>query len=52
MGTKIEESFQALITGKLSLFRRLSISSSKCANPLTWWHMHEHQFTNVGFLVE
>jgi len=41
MGTSIEESFLALIIRELSMFRRLSISSSTCADLLTWWHMHE-----------
>jgi len=39
--TSIEESSRALIIGELSLFKRLSISSSACAYLLTWWHMHE-----------
>jgi hypothetical protein len=41
MGTSIEESYRTLIIGELSMFRRLSISSSTCANLLTWWRMHE-----------
>jgi hypothetical protein len=41
MGASIEESSWALITEELSLFRRLSISSSTCTNLLTWWCMHE-----------
>jgi hypothetical protein len=36
MGALIEESSQALVTAKLFLFRKFSISSSACANPLTW----------------
>jgi hypothetical protein len=27
-------------------------SSSTCANPLTWWCMHESQFFNVNFLAK
>jgi hypothetical protein len=34
------------------LFKRLSIFSTTCANPLTWWCMHEAQFLNVGFLAK
>jgi hypothetical protein len=41
MGTSIEESSRTLISQELSMFKRLSISSSTCANLLTWWHMHE-----------
>jgi hypothetical protein len=48
----IEESSQALVIGELSLFKRLSIFSTTCANPLTWWCMHEAQFLNVGFLAK
>ncbi len=48
----IEESSQALVIGELSLFRRLFIFSSACANLLTWWCMHEGQFSNGGFLAK
>ncbi len=48
MGASIEESFQALVTGELFLF----IFSFACGNPLTWWCMHEGQFSNVGFLAK
>lgn len=41
METSIEKPFQALIIGKLFLFMRLSIFSSPCVDPLTWWCMHE-----------
>ncbi len=41
MGALIEEYFQTLVIRELSLFRRLFISSSTCAYPLNWWHMHE-----------
>jgi hypothetical protein len=30
------------------MFKRLFISSFACAGPLTWWHIHEGQFLNVG----
>jgi len=46
----IEESSSTLVTRKLSLFKRLFISSSTCADPLAWWQMHERQFPNVIFL--
>jgi hypothetical protein len=36
MGALIEESSQTLVIAKLFLFRKFSISSSTCANPLTW----------------
>jgi len=48
IGASIEEYSQALVTTKLSLFRKFSISSSACANLVIWWHMHEGQFPN-GF---
>jgi hypothetical protein len=41
MGVLIEESFRTLVTRKLFLFRRKSISSIACGDPLTWWCMHE-----------
>jgi len=41
VGASIEKSSCALITRELSLFRRLSIPSCTCANPLAWWWMHE-----------
>jgi hypothetical protein len=31
------------------LFRRVSIFSSPCVDPLTWWCMHEDQFQKVSF---
>jgi hypothetical protein len=34
------------------MFKRLFISSFACANPLTWWQMHEGQFLNVGFFAK
>jgi hypothetical protein len=52
VGASIEESSWALNIGELFLFRRLSISSSTCADPLTWWQMHEGQFPNVIFLAK
>jgi len=41
MGNLIEESYRTLIIGELSMFRKLSISSSTCAYILTWWRMYE-----------
>lgn len=35
VGASIEESSQTLVTKELSLFKKLSISSFTCANPLT-----------------
>jgi hypothetical protein len=37
VGASIEKSSRTLITRELSLFRRLSIPSSTCADPLAWW---------------
>jgi hypothetical protein len=34
--TSFEESFEALVTKKLSLFRRLSIPPITCEDPLIW----------------
>jgi len=52
VGVSIEESFSALVTWELSLFRRLFIPSFACADPLAWWQMYEGQFPNVGFLAK
>jgi hypothetical protein len=52
VGASIEKSSHTLIIRELSLFRRLSIPSSTCADPLAWWWMHEGQFPNVGFLAK
>ncbi len=52
MGVSVEESSQTLVTAELSLLKKFYVSSSACANPLTWWHMHEGQFPNVGFLAK
>ncbi len=52
VGVSIEESFSALVTWELSLFRRLFIPSFACADPLAWWQMYECQFPNVGFLAK
>jgi len=52
VGTSIEESSQTLVTGELSLFKRLFIPSSTCANPLAWRWMHEGQFSNLGFFAK
>jgi hypothetical protein len=37
VGASIEESSQALVIGELSLFKRLSIPSFACVDPLAWW---------------
>jgi hypothetical protein len=50
VGISIEESFQALVIKKLCLFRKLSIPSFVCVDPLAWWCIHETQFLNVDFL--
>jgi hypothetical protein len=41
-----------LIIRKLFLYKRLFISSFACGDPLTWWHKHEGQFSNVSFLAK
>jgi hypothetical protein len=51
VGALMEESSRTLVIGELSLFRRLAIPPSMCANPLVWWKTHEGQFQNVGFLA-
>jgi len=50
VGAFVKESSHALVIGELSLFRRLVVPLSMCANPLIWWKTHEGQFPNVGFL--
>jgi hypothetical protein len=52
VGASIEESFQTLIIKELFMFGRLSIFSSTCVDPLTWWRMHKGQFPNVGFFAK
>jgi hypothetical protein len=52
VGAFVEESSCALVVGKLSIFKRLSIILVAFADPLSWWHIHETQFPNVGLLVE
>jgi hypothetical protein len=52
VGASIEKSFKTLITKNLFLFRKHSIPSSACANPLTWWQMYEGQFPNVAFYAK
>jgi hypothetical protein len=37
IGASMGESSWALIIGELSLFQKLSILLSICANPLAWW---------------
>jgi hypothetical protein len=48
----IEESFLTLVIKKKSLFRKFFIHSFTCAYPLSWWHICEGQFLNVGFLAK
>jgi hypothetical protein len=52
VGASMEESSQALVTRKLSLFWRLAIFPPMCANPLPRWKTHDGQFLNVGFLAK
>ncbi len=52
IGASMGESSWALIIGELSLFQKLSILLSICANPLAWWQIHEGQFPNVGIFVK
>jgi hypothetical protein len=51
VGASIEEPSQTLVIRELSLFKRFSIPSSACVDPLAWWWMHEGQFFNVTFLA-
>jgi hypothetical protein len=51
-GAPMEKSSQTLVIGESSLFRRLVIPPSMCANLLVWWKTHEGQFPNVGFLAK
>jgi uncharacterized Tic20 family protein len=46
----MEKSSRTLVVGELFLFRRLFIPLSKCLDTLAWWHTHESEFPNVGFL--
>jgi len=48
----MEESSWALVTTKLSLFRRLFIPPSMCVDPFVWWQTHEGYFPNVVFLAK
>jgi hypothetical protein len=48
VGASMKEFSWALIIGELSLFWRLVIPPSMCADPLIWWKTHEGQFANVG----
>ncbi len=52
VGAFVKKSSRALVIGELSLFQRLAIPPSMCANPLIWWKTHEGQFSNVGFLTK
>ncbi len=52
VGASTEEFSRSLVTGELYLFKKLSILSFACANPLAWRLTHEGQFPNVGFLVK
>jgi hypothetical protein len=47
----MEESFRALVVGKLSLFKRLSIFPSTHVDHLSWWQSHENQFSHIGFVI-
>jgi hypothetical protein len=42
----------ALLISELSLFWRLSIHPSMCANPLAWWQIYEDQFPNVDLFTK
>jgi hypothetical protein len=48
--TSMEESSRAFIIGEFSLFKKLFILLSICANLLSWWRSYENWFSNVGFL--
>jgi hypothetical protein len=53
VNASIEESSCALVVGELSLFKRLFITPTTCADPLTWRQIHESQIlgfcqTNIG----
>ncbi len=37
VGASIEESSRTLVIGELSLYKRLSIPSFACVDPLAWW---------------
>jgi hypothetical protein len=50
--TSMEESSWALVISELSLFQKLYIPSSMCANPLTWCSTHKGSFCNVSFLAK
>jgi hypothetical protein len=52
IGASMEKSLWALLISELSLFWRLSIHLSMCANPLGWWQTHEGQFPNVGLFTK
>jgi hypothetical protein len=47
IGASMKKSSRALLINEQSLFWRLCIHLSMCANPLTWWQTHEGQFPNV-----
>jgi hypothetical protein len=50
--TSIKKSSHALVVGELSLFKRLFVIPTTCVNPIVWWHNHETQFLNIGFLAK
>jgi hypothetical protein len=52
VGASIEESSRALVTIKLSLFKRLFVLPFIYGDPLAWWCIHEGQFPNMGFLAK
>jgi hypothetical protein len=52
VGASMEESSCVLVARELYLFKRLSIPTFACVDPLSWWRHHENQFPNVGFLAK
>jgi len=53
VGAFMEKSLWALVTGKLSLFWRLTIPPRPmCIDLLAWWKTHKGQFPNVGFFTK
>jgi hypothetical protein len=52
INASMEKTSHALVVGEVSLFQGFFITSSMCANPLTWWQNHEGQFLNVSFFPQ
>ncbi len=52
VGAFIEKFSCALVVGKLPIFKRLYVVLVACIDPLAWWHIHDIQFPNVGFLAK